>query len=187
MANKRNKDSLKRREEKRRTKSVARKTQARSLRSNCGRGPGLSEFELEYGALPKLSAVIWDYAEPLLNEARGPTARENAAALSMFCWNASLLPLDKGREQIERAIDRMVKGDKELKQDMLTIFEMMHARKQLHFANDRRFIIDYHMTRNADSLSLHVISTHLMPSYGDELIRLPEPISELTPRVRQSA
>jgi len=81
----------------------------------------------------------------------------------------------------------MVKGDKELKQDMLTIFEMMHARKQLHFANDRRFIIDYHMTRNADSLSLHVISTHLMPSYGDELIRLPEPISELTPRVRQSA
>jgi hypothetical protein len=187
MANKRNKDSLKRREEKRRRKSVARKAQARTLRSNSGGPSGLSEFELEYASLPKLSAVIWDYAAPLLNEARGPIALENAAALSILCWNAALLPLDKGREQIEPAVDRMVKGDKKLKRDMLAMFQMMLARKQLHFADDRRFIVDYHMTRNADSLSLHVISTPLTRPSRDELMRFPEPSSELSPRVRQSA
>jgi hypothetical protein len=187
MANKRNKDSLKRREEKRRRKSVARKAQARTLRSNSGGPSGLSEFELEYASLPKLSAVIWDYAAPLLNEARGPIALENAAALSILCWNAALLPLDKSRKQIEPAIDRMVKGDKELKRDMLAMFEMMHARKQLHFANDRRFIIDYHVTRTADALSLNVISTPLMQPYGDELTRLSGPSGGLTPGVQRFA
>jgi hypothetical protein len=187
MANKRNKDSLKRREEKRRRKSVARKTEARSLRAHSGPRPDVSELEREYGSLPKLSAVIWDYAEPLLSEARGPAAQANAAALSIFCWNASLLPLDKGRKQIEPAIDRMVKGDKELKRDMLAMFEMMHARKQLHFANDRRFIIDYHVTRTADALSLNVISTPLMQPYGDELTRLSGPSGGLTPGVQRFA
>jgi hypothetical protein len=186
MANKRNKDALKRREERRRRKSVVRKAQARGLRPNSGPRPGFSECELEYGSLPKLSAVIWDYAAPLLNEARGPAAQENAAALSILCWNAALLPLDKGREQIEPAIDSMVKGDKKLKRDMLAIFQAMLARKQLDFANDRRFIIDYKLTRTADGLHLYVISTPLMGRHREKLIRLPESRSEASPWGQQS-
>jgi hypothetical protein len=103
MPNKRNKDALKRREEKRRRKIVARRAQVRNERSSTGQDSGFSDLPFEHTSPPKLSAVIWPYAEPLLNEAKGRSEQEKAATLSIFCWNASLVPLVKGQEQIESA------------------------------------------------------------------------------------
>jgi hypothetical protein len=187
MANKRNKDSLKRREEKRRRRSVARKAQVRNERSGAGRYSGFSDLLFEHALPPKLSAVILAYAEPLLNEANGHSEQEKAVAFAIFCWNASLVSLAKGREQIEPAIDQMANGDNELKQEMLVLFETMHARKQLYYANDQRFAINYHLTRTANGLSLHVISTPLMRRQHERLIRLPESKSEGSPWVQESA
>jgi hypothetical protein len=161
MANKRNKDALKRREEKRRKKAVARKKQVHRPGAGTVRDPSLSDFE--YGPIPKLSAVILDYAKPLLVGARTPNGEENAVHFSILCWNAFLLPLDKAREQLESSVDQFANGNNEFKQDMLAMVEMMRARKLQLFADDRRLVLNYHLTRTATGFNLDVISPVPVP------------------------
>jgi hypothetical protein len=163
MANKRNKDALKRREERRRKKAVARKKQVHRPGAGTVRDPSLSDFELAYGPIPKLSAVILDYAKPLLDAARTPNGEENAIHFSIVCWNAFLLPLDQAWEHLESSVDQFANGNNEFKQDILAMFEMMQARKLQHFADDHRFVLNYHLTRTATGFNLDVISPVPVP------------------------
>jgi hypothetical protein len=67
--------------------------------------------------------------------------------------------LDKAREQLEPFLDDLANGDSEAKKDIQGIIAVMHIRKQSLYAHDSRFIVDYSLTENDDSLSLQVAST----------------------------
>jgi len=124
---------------------------------------------------PKLSEVILDYAAPLMKQADSESREKNAITLSLCYWNASIFPIDEAREQIEPLLDDLADDDTEFKEDMLGIFAVMYARKQALYAHDRRFVVDYSLTENANGLYLQVASVPMgarkqdLPSFPKRL------------------
>mgnify|MGYP001823540635 CR=1 FL=1 len=157
MAKRKNRDTAKRREAKKRRKAIKRKAQVSTatLRNI------QTDYPAEYVSTNKLSAVILEYAEPLINVADESELEERAIRMSITLWNASLLPKQKALETIEPALDDMANGDQLLKSEFYTTFEMMYKRKQSLFSNDKRFIVDYTLEENDESFNLQVASTPL--------------------------
>ena len=155
MSNRKSKDAAKRREAKRRRKAIKRKAQASTatLRSI------QADYPTEYVSANKLSEVILEYAEPLMNVADGSELEERAIRMSVTLWNSSLLPKQKALETMEPALDDMAKGDQLLKSEFHMMFELMYNRKQSLFPNDTRFIVDYTLEENDESFHLQVVST----------------------------
>jgi len=85
---KRNKNSEKRREARKRTKAIKRKAQ---LRSKSPR-PIPLPYPFENLSARKLSEVVLEFAEPLTSPVEGSEGEERAIRLSISLWNASLLP-----------------------------------------------------------------------------------------------
>ena len=149
MAKHKNKDAAKRREAKKRRKAIQRKGQVHSKT--------VRSIPVEYISTNKLSGVVLDYAEPLINAAGDN--EEKAIRFSVTLWNASLLPKQKALEIIEPSLDDMANGDQLLKKEFYTMFEMMYNRKQSLFSNDKRFIVDYSLEENDEGFYLQVAST----------------------------
>jgi hypothetical protein len=154
VAKRKNKDAAKHREAKKRRKAIQRKAQVSTatLRNI------QTDYPTEYVSANKLSAVILEYAEPLINVADESELEERAIRMSITLWNASLLPKQKALETIEPALDDMANGDQLLKSEFYMTFEMMYNRKQSLFSNDKRFIVDYTLEENDESFNLRVAS-----------------------------
>jgi len=157
VAKRKNKDAANRRAAKKRRKAIKRKAQVSTatLRNI------QTEYPTEYVSANKLSAVILEYAEPLIDVADGSEVEERAIRISITLWNASLLPKQKALEAIEPTLDNMAKGDQLLKSESYMMFEMMYKRKQSLFSNDKRFIVDYSLEENDEGFYLQVASTPL--------------------------
>jgi len=155
VAKRKNKDAANRRAAKKRRKAIKRKAQVSTatLRNI------QTEYPTEYVSANKLSAVILEYAEPLIDVADGSEVEERAIRISITLWNASLLPKQKALEAIEPALDDMAKGDQLLKSEFHMMFEMMYNRKQSLFSDDKRFIVDYTLEENDEGFYLQVAST----------------------------
>ena len=155
MAKRKNKDAAKRREANKRRKAIKRNAQVSAATvSNIK-----AEYSTEYVTTNKLSEVILEYAEPLINVADESEVEERAIRMSRTLWNASLFPKQKALERIEPALVDMANGDQILKSEFYIMFEMMYERKQSLFSNDKRFIVDYTLEENNDGFYLQVAST----------------------------
>jgi hypothetical protein len=162
MANKQSKQALKRRTEKRHRRTQSKKTLARHLVAH--RLPADLVAGAPFGpSLPKLSAQIWDYAEPLTAAAVDVEGQMRAVDIAIICWNLALLPEKERKESIRPALREIAGGDAGLETELLDIFEMMHARKRALFADDRRFVFNYSVTDTPGGLRLLVASSPLPP------------------------
>lgn len=112
-------------------------------------------------AIPKLSAQIWDFAEPLTSAATDAEGQKRAAEISIVCWNAALIPENKRDESIRPALHEIAGGDAGLETELPDIFEMMYTRKRVLFADDRRFAFNYSLTDTPNGLHLLVASSPL--------------------------
>ena len=144
-----NKDAAKRREAKKRRKVIKRRVQVHSK--------NVRIIPAEYVSTNKLSEVVLDYAEPLINAVSDN--EEKAIRFSVTLWNASLLPKQKALEIIEPSLDDMANGNQLIQKEFHTMFEMMYNRKQSLFSNDKRFIVDYSLEENDEGFYLQVAST----------------------------
>jgi hypothetical protein len=159
VGKRKNKDAANRREAKKRRKAIKRKAQV-STATLCNIQTEYPiEYPAEYVSANKLSEVILEYAEPLMNVADGGELEERAIRMSVTLWNASLLPKQKALETMEPALDDMAKGDQLLKSEFHMMFELMYNRKQSLFSNDTRFIVDYTLEENDEGFNLRVVST----------------------------
>ncbi len=162
MANKQTKQALKRRAEKRHRRAQSKKTLAR--RAGAHRLAADLVAAVPFGSsLPKLSAQIWDYAEPLTAAAVDVEGQMRAVDIAIICWNVALLPEKKRKESIRAALHEIAGGDAGLEAELLDIFEMMHARKRALFADDCRFVFNYSVTDTPGGLRLLVASSPLPP------------------------
>ncbi|WP_300455414.1 hypothetical protein [Desulfobacula sp.] len=107
----------------------------------------------------KLSEVVLEFAEPLIDAADGTVDEEKAIRMLITLWNASLLAKQKGLETISPALDDMAKGDQILSSEFHSIFDMMYERKQNYFSTDNRFIVNYSLEENREGFYLQVAST----------------------------
>ena len=155
MNKRKNQNSEKRREAKKRRTAIKRKAQVRSKPSDNIQ----TQHPHEYVSARKLSEVVLEFAEPLMNASEGIEGEEKAIRMSITLWNVSLLPKQKALKTINPAVDDMANGDQALKSEFHNIFDLMYDRKQNYFSTDNRFIVDYSLENTKDGFYLQVAST----------------------------
>ncbi len=106
----------------------------------------------------QFSARILEFAQPLTDAAIGTEAEKRAVQMAIICWNAAILPGNKGLETIAPTLREIAGGDRKLERELFDIFEIMRARKHVHFDGDDRFVVDFAFTDTPDGLCLNVVS-----------------------------
>ena len=91
----------------------------------------------------KMSEVILDFAEPLLDAIDDDELFENAVGCAVVCWNLSFLQEMKQKRQVRAIVNKFDKSG------LLTRFEaedcvrMLLERKRILFADEKRIVINY--------------------------------------------
>ncbi len=104
-----------------------------------------------------MSAVILRFAEPL-QDAYG-ILPPSLIRFAMLVWNASLLPKDVQQKAIQDIVQVVPVTEREVRQDMVLAINMLLERKAEYFADNKRYIMDYHITESAHRIHLNVVST----------------------------
>ena len=105
----------------------------------------------------KMSEVILRFAEPLKDEyGMVPKAM---LELAIIMWNASFMPKDMQRKAMEDILNVIPRENREARREMLRMVTMLLERKRQYFAQNKRLIMDYHITESAHSIYLDVVST----------------------------
>jgi hypothetical protein len=108
-------------------------------------------------ATEKMSDVILRFAEPL-KDAYG-SMTEKVIFFAILVWNASLLPHNAQVDAIKAIVEKLAETDRELQVHCLAYITILLDRKQKMFAENRRFILDYHVSESSGHLHLDVVST----------------------------
>lgn len=107
----------------------------------------------------KLSAVLLDFIEPYKKAARTTEAYRKLITLAVVAWNAALLTGAERQELIDITIKAIVtSAGEEWRKDAENIIAMLMRRKEQHFADDKRFIVDYRVTETEREYHLAVAS-----------------------------
>ncbi len=105
----------------------------------------------------KMSEVILRFAEPLKDD-YGIVSRA-MIEIAIIIWNASFMPKDMQRKAVEDIVNVLPRDDREARREMLLTVNMLLERKKQYFSNNKRLIMDYHITASAHSINLDVVST----------------------------
>src|SRR5262249_31670181 len=104
----------------------------------------------------KMSEVIFRFAEPFKDE-YGMVPKE-MLEIAIILWNASFMPSDMQRKAVEDVVNVLPRDDSEARREMLRTAHMLLERKKQHFSDNKRMIMDYHITESAYSIHVHVVS-----------------------------
>lgn len=110
----------------------------------------------------KMSEVLEAFVKPYLNAAKTYERRQKMLAIAAFAWNITLIPEDQQHAEIDKIVQGIVGSDNpQLEKDTRDILAELMERKQLYFANHRRYILDYELRETPDDFFLSVVSTDL--------------------------
>ena len=104
----------------------------------------------------KLSDVITDFAEPLLEKCSGFNHKKQMLSFSILIWNMCVISQAEGDKLKENFYKEICKGDNQAIKDMDEIMGYLIARKNRFFKDDKRFIVSYNITSTNDGLHLQV-------------------------------
>jgi hypothetical protein len=91
----------------------------------------------------KMSDVLMDFAEPLLDAVEDDLAFENALTFAVICWNMSFLPEKEQRKMVSEMVDEIGKSDILTRLGVEDCVTMLLERKKAFFAEDRGMVLDY--------------------------------------------
>ena len=107
----------------------------------------------------KMSEVILDFAEPLLNTIDDDDELfEEAISFAVICWNISFLPENEQKKTIRSLIYEMAKSDVLLCLGVQDDIRMLLERKKAFFADDKRMVVNYEIIQENGSRRLLVMS-----------------------------
>jgi len=78
---------------------------------------------------------------------------------AILVWNASLLPKESQEKAFEDIVKALPGDDREMRQGALLAISILLERKEKHFSDNKRFILDYHITETDNRVDLDVVST----------------------------
>ncbi len=107
----------------------------------------------------KMSDVILDFAQPLLDVARGFEAEEKAVKLAILAWNLSLLPEAERTEGFEKLRASTRSDDEAGRASLEHVLSLMLARKKALFDGNDRMVLDHDIVRTPNGLHLNVVSS----------------------------
>lgn len=104
----------------------------------------------------KMSDVLEEFLAPYIDDAKNDDAYQKLIQLGVIAWNAALLEGDAQQEAVEKMAEI---APASLRQDFRNILWEMIERKQRHFADNRRTILDYQLTDLGGQWHLSIVST----------------------------
>jgi hypothetical protein len=111
------------------------------------------------GGQEKMSEVLLEFVEPYLQHGRTEEAVNKLLTVALVAWNAALVT---GSQRDKLIQDTLQAVPAEVRPVMKNIIEEMMRRKETHFANNRRMIINYQLTMTPSGPHLQVLSTFPM-------------------------
>ena len=105
----------------------------------------------------KMSEVIFRFAEPFKDE--DGMVPKAMLEIAIILWNASFMPSDRQRKAVEDVVNVLLSDHTEARRELFVIAYRLLERKKQYFSENKRMIMDYHITESAHSIHLDVAST----------------------------
>jgi hypothetical protein len=119
------------------------------------------EIRIQPPGIEKMSAVILDFARPMLNNVTNDDMRRNVISFAILAWNLALYKERGNDETFQKLHDMALAShtDETRRQQFHHFLAMLLQRKHEFFADYKRFILDYALSFNHDNMHLDVVST----------------------------
>ena len=125
------------------------------------RVPGGPGRVVVVGGEPKMSEVILDLADPLLDgDVANPKEVDFIVQLTIAAWRKAMFPADKQAAMEKDIIDTLVPpdGDAEQVGTIIQALYMVEERRKKLFPNLRRYVLDYDLHVSEGRVALNVVS-----------------------------
>ena len=101
----------------------------------------------------KLSAVLLDFLDPEIEDWETEDELRKLIGFGIVAWNAALLPPEEMKIEISTALSGL---PLDTRIALKSVLDMLIRRKREYYADDRRLVLEYHlsMTRNGPHLSV---------------------------------
>jgi len=112
----------------------------------------------------KISSVFLEFIDLFKQYATTTEAMEKLVVLGICAWNAGLLPEDQRKKLMEEVVQSVLaQAGEEWRKDLNSILTSLLSRKERSYADDRRYIVSYHLEDSGASYHLSMVSTLLDP------------------------
>lgn len=107
----------------------------------------------------KMSEVILEFADEILDRARTVGEREKSVAIACFAWNLALHEEDE-RKILQESFCKDFSGDDlQAKENLNAVISYLVQRKLDHYFHINRVIVEYHVSGSGERLQLDIAST----------------------------
>ena len=113
--------------------------------------------------MTKMSEIIIDYAQPLLNVAKNDEEQKKAISIAIAIWNLSLYPKEMQSEYIGKITEIMTASRKDgrLTDNEKEVLNYLMERKKTFFPDIKRVILDYDYVETPQGFHINVVSNIL--------------------------
>ncbi len=106
----------------------------------------------------KMSEVMIDFIDPYTTHTETYDAYNKLVMLAIMAWNAALLPRNERKTLLDRSISKMPISRTE-KKELRRLLGVLIERKDKHFADYTRTIMDYQITETKNNFHLSIASS----------------------------
>ena len=113
------------------------------------------------GGVPKMSEVILELADPLLDgDVANPKEVDFIVQLTIAAWNKAMFSADRQAAMEKDIIDTLVPPDGDVEQvgTIIQAIEIVEERRKKLFPNLRRYVVDYDLQVSEGRVALNIVS-----------------------------
>jgi len=108
----------------------------------------------------RMSEVILEFAEPLLEQCKDEKSAAGATGLAISVWNLSLLPeKSQGQEIIKMCSELTGSDDPKDYDELMDFAKVLLERKKKYYSDNKRAIANYQISGSGKNRRLDVAST----------------------------
>ncbi len=108
----------------------------------------------------KMSEVLIEFAEPVMERADSFEDRKKAFSVAALTWNLSLEDPDDRKVKISELCEKVFhSGEKSVMKDLRQFLDQFIQRKEENYPEIKRSILDWELIETRDSYHLNVVST----------------------------
>ncbi len=108
----------------------------------------------------KMSAVILEFADEILDQAQTKSQRESAVSIACVAWNMALLGSNASESAKEDIFKKFADSNQEI-EDIDNILSFLIRKKLNKYPHVNRFVVDYQYTEVNGDRRLNVASTEM--------------------------
>ncbi|MHC4678787.1 MAG: hypothetical protein ACYTEK_08820 [Planctomycetota bacterium] len=116
----------------------------------------------------KMSEVLLEFAEPLLEAFDDDSHFRDVIAMAAFCWNLTLLQPNEREAAINDIVKQMAGRDAFKRVGVREALRVLLDRKKALFADDNRLIVNYEIVEEETGPRLLVMSSPIKDGHAED-------------------